>query len=84
MYSYRVTEVNVDGCGGSATEFIQFHQALQPAEVELFNRILQKVKKESEDSDTTSMIEDALDEFAEASGIKGVIGGAPYEGAFEF
>ena len=83
-YIYRVTEENVDGCGGDATEFVLFHQRLNQAESALFVRILQEVKQASMDVDTAGMIEDALTKFAEESGIEGVICGAPYEGAFEF
>lgn len=83
-YIYRVTEENVDGCGGDATEFVLFHQTLNQAEAALFARILQEVKQTSEDVDTAGMIEDALARFAEESGVEGVICGAPYAGEFEF
>lgn len=83
-YIYRVTEKNVDGCGGDATEFTLFHQPLNLAESALFARILREVKEKSEDCDTAGMIEDALAEFLKESNIKGVICGAPYMGYFEF
>ena len=83
-YIYRITEKNVDGCGGDATEFALFHQSLNQAECALFARILREVKGKPDDSDTAGVIEDALAKFAGESGIKGVICGAPYAGMFEF
>lgn len=85
-YIYRVTEENVDGCGGDATEFVQFHKPLNQTESALFAHALREAKIDSlgKDYSTGDMIEDALAKFAVESGIKGVICGAPYEGAFEF
>lgn len=83
-YIYRITEKNVDGCGGDATEFALFHQSLNQAECALFARILREVKENSEGCDTAWMIADALVKFAEESGVKGVTCGAPYAGTFEF
>lgn len=83
-YIYRITEKNVDGCGGDATEFALFHQPLNRAECALFARILQEAKGKLDDNDTAGMIADALVKFAEESGVKGVTCGAPYAGTFEF
>lgn len=77
---YRVTEVNVDGCGGDATEFVQFSSALSGKEELEFEAALMKAKKSSDYFDTTSIIKDALSSF----GKQGELCSAPYEGAIEF
>lgn len=84
-YICRVTEKNVDGCGGDATEFVRFSQPLDRMAAALFARILQEAKGNAgEDDGTEDMISDALSRFGDESGIYGSIANVPYEGSFEF
>lgn len=84
-YVYCVTELNVDGCGSNATEFISFHQKLLPAECARFSCLLKKAKTAgSEDSDTSEMITEALNLFAQETGIVGTHCNVPYIEHFEF
>ena len=77
-YIYRVTERNVDGCGGDAKPLDRVLSAL-------FAHCLRDAKENTgEDVDTSEMISSALSQFVEESGIEGRITKAPYEGSFEF
>ena len=79
-YIYRVTERNVDGCGGDATEFVLFHKPLDRVLSALFAHCLRDAKENTgEDVDTSEMISSALSQFVEESGIEGRITKAPYE-----
>ena len=44
-YIYRVTERNVDGCGGDATEFVLFHKPLDRVLSALFAHCLRDAKE---------------------------------------
>ena len=74
-YIYRVTERNVDGCGGDATEFVLFHKPLDRVLSALFAHCLRDAKENTGEE---------LNQFVEESGIEGRITKAPYEGSFEF
>ena len=78
---YRVTEVNVDGCGGDATEFVQFSSVLSDKEKAEFKAALMEAKKSPDDLDTSDIIEAALDSFGKHDGTLCPV---PYEGAIEF
>lgn len=78
---YRVTETNIDGCGGSATEFVRFDAALSPAEEAEFRDALLAVKTGPDDLDTGDIIEEALSRFGKHNGTFCM---APYEGSIEF
>ena len=78
---YRVTEMNVDGCGGNAVEFVQFDQKLSEKEGLEFERALSAAKERAADSDTSEMVADACAIFGQ---YNAQICGAPYEGTFEF
>lgn len=83
---YRVTETNVDGCGGDATEFVRFDRALSIKEQDAFQAALVHAKKvaSEQDYDTSDIIMMALEGFRDETGIDGILDEAPYEGAFEF
>ena len=79
---YRVAELNVDGCGGEATEYVEFSRQLSKEEQAQFSAAL-KVAKENhgEDADTSGMVEAALKIFGK---LDGKVCYPPFEGAFEF
>lgn len=80
---YRVTEVNVDGCGGSATEFVSFTHKLSKNEEGFFSQALKAAKESSDEMSTTDMIQDTLNAMAKIA-LYGEICYAPYEGYFAF
>lgn len=84
-YIYMVTEKNVNGCGGDATEFVSFQNPLDKPASALFARILREAKEKSGgDVSTATMISSAIEQFGDESGIWGRITDAPYKGTFEF
>ena len=78
---YQVIEMNVDGCGGNAVEFVEFDQKLSDKEGREFGMALSAAKERAVDSDTSEMITDACAIF-EKYGAR--ICNAPYEDTFEF
>ncbi len=78
-FFYRVTETNVDGFGGEATEFVSFNKELDDKDYDEFQTALNRAK--DKDLDTSDMIELALGFFGKYDGEICV---APYVGAFEF
>lgn len=84
---WRVTELNVDGCGGSATEFVQFDASIA-GHYETFKRCLTDAKSDAaeygDDSDTADMVVEALELFRQRTGIAGRLCPPPYDGGFEF
>lgn len=87
---YAVTEQDVDGCGGEATEFVAFPQPLQPDQLRRLQDCLYqakanaKAKSGDEDTETVDMVEDALRMFEARTGIDGRISGSPVFGSLSF
>lgn len=71
-YIYSITEENVDGCGGNATEFISSTTPLTQAEQQTLKDCLDTVKQNAadnnEDADTGTMVADAMSKFQEKTG----------------
>lgn len=71
-YIYSITEENVDGCGGNATEFVSSTAPLTQAEQQTLKECLDAVKREAidndEDTDTGTMVSDAMIRFQEKTG----------------
>lgn len=85
---WRVTENNVDGCGGTATEFVLFDTEMSDR-YGLFLDCLSRARKEaiqdgSGDYETSDIINDALAAFETKTGIHGAICEPPYAGGFDF
>lgn len=88
---WRVTETNVDGCGGTATEFVRFDTDItaDADRCRAFQDCLSTARNVAAldpagDFDTAEMIQDALDLFGKKTGVKGSLCPAPYAGGFEF
>ena len=84
-YYYALTEKNVDGCGGDATEFARFQTQLQPKQLETLQKCLDHAKETApEDTDTAGMVRSALDRFEAKTGLFGVMCESPVEVELEF
>ncbi len=86
---YQVTERNVDGCGGDATEYVRFltGRPLDGQEAGAFRQELESVKRAAAagtDSSTSDMIETTLELFGRKTGIHGETVLSPFAGSFEF
>lgn len=72
-YLYTVTEQNVDGCGGDATEYVSSSRALCKDEQQVLKECLDNAKQAAadngEDLDTGNMVQNALDEFEQKTSI---------------
>jgi len=82
-FVYMVTETNVNGCGGPATVFVEIESPITGANAAAFQKCLEAVKVETEDTDTEGMVEIALKLFGKETGISCKICGYPYDGGFE-
>jgi len=79
---YQVMELNVDGCGGNAAEFVAFSRPLCRDELDEFCSLLDRSKKNRDcDEETADIISDALNLFGK---VEGELCHAPYEGTIEF
>lgn len=71
-YIYSITEKNVDGCGGDATELVSSESPLTIAEQQLLETCLsmtkQKAVNDDADYDTADMIAEALEMFQDKTG----------------
>lgn len=89
-YVYAITERNVDGSGGEATEFVTFRQPLQPDQRKKLQDCLYrakadaKAKFDAEDAETIDMVNDALRAFEARTGIDGHITGSPVFDSLSF
>ena len=89
-YVYAITEQDVDGCGGNATEFVTFPQSLQLDQLKKLQDCLYRAKADAkaksgyEDTETVDMVEDALRMFEARTGIGGRVSGSPIFGSLSF
>lgn len=81
----HVAEINVDGCGGVADEYVEFECDLFKSHTELFSELLTKAKETlKEDAETVDFVEKALEDFYEQTGIRGKIVDSPADFYIEF
>lgn len=83
-YLVRVVEADVDGCGTSADEYVEFPCELNNGLTELFQELLTKAKQTLEDTDTEGFVENALEHFQSKTGIAGTIVNSPCDDYIEF
>lgn len=83
-YVYAITERNVDGCGGEATEFVTFRQPLQPDQRRKLQECLDRAKADAEDAEIVDMVNDALRAFEARTGIDGHVTGSPVFDSLSF
>lgn len=89
-YIYAITETNVDGCDGDATEFVTFRQPLQPDQRRKLQGCLDRAKTDArsksgaEDAETVDMVNDALRSFEAKTGIDGHVTGSPIFDSLSF
>lgn len=62
---YAVTEENVDGCGGDATEYVAAEGPMSPGEIDDLRRTLVETKLAAagKDWDTSDMVDHAVELF---------------------
>ena len=66
MYLIKVTETNVDGCGGRASEFVQLDVAPTEASLNKLKDCLEWAKSKAEDCEETwDMVEAAVERLNE-------------------
>lgn len=87
-YIYAITEENVDGCKGSATEFVCSTVPLSLEGQMILENCLtgskQKAITDKNDSDTCDMVADAIKDFFSRTGISLDITGDPIDGYLSF
>lgn len=85
-YVYILTEKNVDGCGGDASETVVFDHRLDDGQVEVLKTCLADAKAmaASEDMDTGDIVNAALTAMTGKTGIRGEIRNVPYEAEIGF
>lgn len=87
-FIYEITEENVDGCGGSATEYISSEVSLTTEELTLLESCLSDAKhkavKDELDEDTEGMVKMAFSEFEKKTGKKLQMTAAPISGYLTF
>ncbi len=84
---YKVTEVNIDGCGGDCYEYVSATRKLTKEEEIDFSNILKHVKYTMVDNDfdTWSMVEEAIKGFnAKHDNVQLNMYNFPFEGEFKF
>ena len=77
---YAVTETNVDGCGGDATEYVAFDADLTDDQVAALRDSLAAAHEAPGDPDTADCVELALDAFKIMTGIDGIVVSSPIRG----
>ena len=84
-YLYLITEVNVNGSGEDANEYVKLSSHLQPAQTKILQECLDWAKLNApEDTDTAGFIEIALQRFETKTGIIGKICGSPFCDCLQF
>lgn len=88
MIIYAITETNVDGCGGNATEYVRSPRILTADEKKALQAILEESKSMASDPDlnwsTSDMIEHALLDFRESYDIDVFLCSTPITGEICF
>ena len=67
-FIYQIIEEDVDGCGTPTAEYVESSRRLNQAETLILKQCLDEAKSEAEDSDTWSMVQDAVEKFKEKAG----------------
>lgn len=85
-YILRVTEEDVDGCGGKCTMYVRFERPITKTQRDRFGELLNEVKENDgyEDCDTEDMVCIAVERFIEETGISAEIAGGLANGAVSF
>lgn len=87
-FIYEITEENVDGCGGSATEYASSEVSLTAEELFLLESCLSDAKckaaEDELDEDTEGMVKMALEEFKTKTGKKLRMTATPISGYLTF
>lgn len=87
-YYYIVTENNVDGCGGDATEYLRSETELTEAQLEIFRMLCKAVKydaaEKDEDVTTGDIVERAAKLFSQSHRIKMNMVGVMFAGHVTF
>lgn len=87
-YYYKVTEQNVDGCGGDAEETVVCNHHLTAVQLDVLQRLLRSVKQdavnEGKDYSTGDIIEEATRLFSISHGITVKLAGQLFYGSITF
>lgn len=85
-YVLRVTEEDVDGCGGECTMYVRFERPITKPQRDRFGELLKEVKEDDgyEDCDTEDMVCTAVEHFIKETGINAEIAGGLANGAVSF
>lgn len=71
-YIYEITEEDVDGCGGTAVEYVSSNRALMETDMQALKACLDDAKKHAvetgTDDDTAGMVHNAVELFYERTG----------------
>lgn len=85
---YLITELNVDGCGTDATEYVASEAELTQAQLDALRALLRDVKRtaagKQEDLSTGDMIDRALGLFAQGHHIRMSIVSNMFAGTITF
>lgn len=85
QYVYQITEKNVDGCGGTAVEYVKANRGLDRLELDAFRKCLEAAKHSGEDLDTAGMVEAAMENFNNKSaGCRLSFTDSPFAGEISF
>ena len=81
---YAITETNVDGCGGTATEYVAFDAELDAETADALERYLAEAHETPGDLDTADYVEVALDILAKRANVVGRLVSSPIKGEIRF
>ena len=81
---YAITETNVDGYGGDATEYVAFDADLTDDQVAALRESLAAAHETPGDLDTVDYVELALDAFTSKTGIDGIVVSSPVRSEIRF